>query len=132
MPEDRLIVAAGFGMRREVGTSELVALFNSALAQSGLERDAISCFATLTDRTALPAFRAAVIHFGAATRIVTRGEMARVKHRIVTHSPEVERLYGVGSVAEAVALIAAGSDSQILLPRIVSPAATCALAAPPA
>jgi cobalt-precorrin 5A hydrolase len=36
--------------------------------------------------------------------------------------------YGVGSVAEAAALACAGPDARLLVPRIASARATCAIA----
>ena len=45
-----------------------------------------------------------------------------------THSPRVQALHGVGSVAEAAALAAAGPGARLLLSRIASERVTCALA----
>ena len=122
------MMAAGFGLRREVDTAEIVALFRRALEESGVTGEEITCFATLQDRASVPAFRAAALHFRIDTRPVGRRDIAQVKHRVVTQSERIEKLYGVGSVAEAVALVAAGEASRLILPRIASGAATCAIA----
>jgi cobalt-precorrin 5A hydrolase len=47
---------------------------------------------------------------------------------ILTHSPRIQALHGVGSIAEASALAAAGKNARLLLSRIASPRVTCALA----
>jgi len=50
------------------------------------------------------------------------------KDDLLTHSPLVEALTGVGSVAEAAALVGAGPGSVLLGPRLASARATCAIA----
>lgn len=122
------MIAAGFGMRREVDTAELVALFERALREAGLDGANVACFATLRDRAGEPAFCGIALRFGVAARAVDTAEMARVTQRLATHSARVERLHGVGSVAEAAALVAAGVEARLVLPRIASKAATCAIA----
>jgi hypothetical protein len=47
---------------------------------------------------------------------------------LLTHSARVKALTGVGSVAEAAALVGAGPGSVLLGPRIASARATCAIA----
>ena len=47
---------------------------------------------------------------------------------MVTRSARIEALRGVGSLAEAAALAAAGPQGRLVLPRIASAGATCALA----
>jgi cobalt-precorrin 5A hydrolase len=37
-----------------------------------------------------------------------------------TQSPRIARLHGTGSVAEACAIVAAGRDARIVIPRIIS------------
>jgi cobalt-precorrin 5A hydrolase len=50
------------------------------------------------------------------------------KRELLTHSPRVEALTGLGSVAEAAALVGAGPASALLGPRIANARATCAVA----
>jgi cobalt-precorrin 5A hydrolase len=45
-----------------------------------------------------------------------------------TRSLRTERLFGVPSVAEAAALAGAGADPMLIVPRIASQGATCAVA----
>ncbi|WP_084484877.1 cobalamin biosynthesis protein [Methylosinus sp. LW3] len=50
------------------------------------------------------------------------------KDELLTRSPRVEALTGVGSVAEAAALVGAGTGSRLLGPRLASAGVTCAIA----
>ncbi|WP_400766306.1 cobalamin biosynthesis protein [Methylosinus sporium] len=50
------------------------------------------------------------------------------KGELLTRSPRVEALTGVGSVAEAAALVGAGAGSRLLGPRLGSAGLTCAIA----
>ncbi len=53
------------------------------------------------------------------------------KGAAATHSPRVQAMFGVGSVAEAAALVGAGPGSRLLAPRIATSYVACALAAGP-
>jgi cobalt-precorrin 5A hydrolase len=59
--------------------------------------------------------------------LVEQADLARVGNH-ATHSRRVAQLTGVGSVAEAAALAAAGPKARLLVPRIVVGDVTCALA----
>lgn len=50
------------------------------------------------------------------------------RDELLTRSPRVEALTGVGSVAEAAALVGAGRGSLLLGPRVANARATCAIA----
>ena len=50
------------------------------------------------------------------------------KATAATHSPRVQAMFGVGSVAEAAALVGAGPNSRLVAPRVTTPVAACALA----
>ncbi len=113
------MVIAGFGCRAEA-THES---FRSALAATGMRPDAL----------AVPEDRAAVIaSFAEAERLPV--------HRIAadrltgidtpTRSAVSMAARGVGSVAEAVALAAAGPGARITIARVISSdrMATCAIA----
>jgi cobalt-precorrin 5A hydrolase len=50
------------------------------------------------------------------------------RHDVVTRSPRVEAMIGVGSVAEAAALSGAGPRSTLVAPRTATERLTCAIA----
>ena len=47
---------------------------------------------------------------------------------LLTHSPRVEAMFGVGSLVEALALAAAGEGSRLLAPRLATERLACAIA----
>lgn len=122
------MIAAGFGLRRAATAEDLTILFARACALAGVGADAVACLATIEERACLPAFQQAAERLGISTRSVARSELAAVGDRIATRSERVQALYGVGSVAEAAALVAAGDGASLLLNRISTDRATCALA----
>jgi cobalt-precorrin 5A hydrolase len=78
-----------------------------------------------------PGIRAIAETFRIALIIVPELELIAANDRVDTHSERVTALAGVGSVAEAAALAAAGPASKLIVPRLIVGAATCALAASP-
>ncbi|MGA9601616.1 MAG: cobalamin biosynthesis protein, partial [Methylocystis sp.] len=48
---------------------------------------------------------------------------------LLTHSPRVEAMFGLGSLVEALALAAAGEGSRLLAPRLATDRLACAIAA---
>ncbi len=126
MTPPRLV--AGIGFRRATTTAEIVALLNRALAEAGLASEQLTAIATAADRAGEPAIREAAAAFGLAPCGIEADALAAADQRGITRSERVEALRGVGSLAEAAALAAAGPEAVLTLPRIASPGATCALA----
>lgn len=122
------MIAAGFGMSGRVEPETLVALFGQVLERAGLDAAAVSCAATVAARQDLPAFRAAMARLGLPVRAVSAAELEAAGGRVATASPRILARHGVGSLAEAAALAAAGEGARLLAPRRVLGAATCALA----
>ncbi len=123
--ESRLV--AGLGFRRGAQAADIVALIGRALAAAGLG-DRLVAIATAADRAAEPAIREAAAAFGLVPLALDADALVRADHRVPTRSVRIERLRGVGSLAEAAALAAAGEAGHLALARIVGPGATCALA----
>lgn len=121
---------AGIGFRRATTAAEIVALLRRALGEAGIAPERLAALATAADRADEPAIRAAAAAFGLVPTALDAATLASVDARVVTRSPRIEASRGVGSVAEAAALACAGPGAHLLLPRIASAGATCALAAP--
>ncbi|MDP4002417.1 cobalamin biosynthesis protein [Methylobacterium sp. NEAU K] len=121
-------LVAGIGFRRGTGADEIAALIARALEEVGAGRSHLAAVATAADRAGEPAIRQAAAEFGLAPRPVEAAALAACDARVVTRSHRIERLRGIGSLAEAAALAAAGPKSRLALLRIVSAGATCALA----
>jgi cobalt-precorrin 5A hydrolase len=130
-------VIAGIGFRRGTPAAEIVALLRRALRESQARESQVpgeaasrtlGALATGADRADEPACREAALAFGLVPLGVTPEALAAVDARVPTRSPRIERLRGIGSLAEAAALAAAGDGARLILPRIASAGATCALA----
>ena len=123
-------LVAGIGFRRSTGADEIAALIARALGLVGADRSDLAVIATAADRAVEPAIRGAASRFGLSPFPVDAQALTARDGQVVTRSDRVERLRGVGSLAEAAALAAAGPASRLALPRIASGGATCALAIP--
>lgn len=116
------MVIAGFGCRAEATRES----FRSALAATGRRPDAL----------AVPEDRAAVIaSFAEAEGLAVLRIAADLLIGVdtPTHSTVSMAARGVGSVAEAAALAAAGQGARIIVTRVISSdrMATCAIAQGP-
>ena len=116
------MIVAGFGFR----SSATVESFTDALVRA--EGPAPDLLATLDSKSETTAFAAFCLSQNLPLRTVSMGDAERQKTQ--TSSESSQAAYGVGSVAEACALAAAGPGARLLGPRAVSGdrLATCALA----
>ena len=107
---------AGFGMRATAGEDSL----RAALAVAG-GADLLA---------ALPQHAARVRALADALGLPFRGVAGIAGMPTLTQSPRVQAQFGTGSVAEAVALAAAGPGATLTAPRATAPdgVATCAIA----
>jgi cobalt-precorrin 5A hydrolase len=123
-------IVAGIGFRRATPPAEIIALLHRALGEAGLAPGRLAAIATAADRAAEPAIREAAAAFGLTPTALDADDLTAVDARVVTRSERIEASRGVGSVAEAAALACAGAAARLVLPRIASAGATCALADP--
>lgn len=124
-------VVAGIGLRRAAEAHEVVALIRQALGMAGAAEAWLAAVATVEDRAREPAAIAAAAAFGLAATGIAPEAIRAADARVETRSARIEATRGVGSVAEAAALALAGERGFLLLPRIASANATCALALAP-
>ncbi|ACK86406.1 cobalamin biosynthesis protein [Methylorubrum extorquens] len=113
-------LVAGIGFRRGTPAAEIVALLGRALGEAA----SVKLWALATANRADEPARA----FGLVALGVAPEALAAIDVRVPTRSPRIEQLRGVGSLAEAAVLAAAGVEARLILPRIASAGATCALA----
>lgn len=119
------MIALGIGLSSAADGAAIAALARRVLARAGLEA---SVLAVPDWRADLPAVAEAARLTGLPVAPVSRAAMQAVDAAVVTRSPENLARYGVGSIAEAAALVAAGRGARLLVPRLVEAGATCALA----
>lgn len=125
------MIAAGIGCKRGAPASDIEAAIHAALSGAQIGADALDVIATIEAKNDEPGIRAAAKKFGIALIIVPALQLAASTDRVKTHSERVSALIGVGSVAEAAALAAAGCAGKLIVPRLIVGTATCALAASP-
>jgi cobalt-precorrin 5A hydrolase len=122
------MIVAGIGCRRGASAAAVETAIMAALAARGLGTDRLAAVATSNSKGKEPGIKAAAAALGVPFVTVAQGELEAAGHGIATKSQRVLALTGVGSVAEAAALAAAGSGAQLVAQRVIVGAVTCALA----
>ncbi len=123
------MIAAGIGCKRGAPASDIEAAIRAALVRANIGADALDVIATIEAKSGEVGIRTAAERLGLSLIIVPELELAAAGDRIQTRSERVMAVAGVGSVAEAAALAAAGPAGRLIVPRLVLGVATCALAA---
>lgn len=122
------MMVAGVGFRRSVAAQEIVTLVDQALVRAGLDHGALHRLATAASLADLPAFREAARRLAVEAAAIDGETLRLTAPAVRTRSERSLAAYGVGSVAEAAALGGAGPKATLVLERIASANATCALA----
>ncbi|MBW4022800.1 MAG: cobalamin biosynthesis protein [Proteobacteria bacterium] len=116
------MIFAGIGCRTGVPADAVVALVREALP-GGAAALAVPEF-----RRDEPGIADAATALGLPILWIDRAALKGEQGRCLTRSARAEAEVGLGSVAEAAALAAAGPGSRLILPRIALGGVTCALA----
>ena len=104
---------AGLGFRQGVEVAALREALDAAGGHHGL-----AALATISDKAATAALVSLAGELGLPIRTVAADRLTDIE--TVTRSERIAAAFGVGSVAEAVALIAAGRNARIVSSRVVS------------
>jgi len=128
----RALVVAGLGSRRACEAHEIVALVGEAIDRArnhaGIGRCRVTALAAPAFKKDERALLDAATDLGLPLLWIEEAAMHAAEPRCETRSDRALEATGFASVAEAAALAAAGPGSRLILPRINSAAATCALA----
>ena len=124
-------LALGVGCERGAAPEEVVALAHQALADAGLASGAVAGVFSLDLKADEPALHVLAAELGVPARFFDAAELEAETPRLATPSEAVFREVGVHGVAEGAALAAVGSDGALVLPKIKSARATCAIACAP-
>ena len=119
---------AGVGTERGAPPEEVVALIAGTLAAHDLAPAALAAIASIDIKADEPALHAAAAHFGVPLRLFAAAELAAERDRLPNPSAIVEAETGTPGVAEAAALKA----GRLLVPKLKSRRATCAIGLAPA
>jgi cobalt-precorrin 5A hydrolase len=130
MGGDKAMIVAGLGFRRSAAAEEIVTLVELALVRAALPHDALAKLGTIEALADLPAFTEAARRLAVPAMAVGERDLSSAAPRVRTQSARSVAAHGVGSVAEAAALAAAGPGATLVLERIASTSVTCALARP--
>jgi cobalt-precorrin 5A hydrolase len=130
MGGDEAVIVAGVGFRRSAAADEIVILVELALKRAALTHDALAKLGTIEALADLPAFIEAAHRLAVAAIAVGERDLSAAAPRVRMQSARSLAAHGVGSVAEAAALAAAGPGATLVLERVASTFVTCALARP--
>lgn len=122
------MIALGIGCRRNASAEEIEAVIAQALGAASLSIAAVSVIATEHDKADEPGLIEAARRLGRPLRGIVVDELAKMSDLVATRSARVQQLKGVPSVAETAALAAIGRGGRLIVARVASAAATCALA----
>jgi cobalt-precorrin 5A hydrolase len=120
------MIVAGLGSRRGVSVDAVLSAIRAAAGTHGLPVGRIGLLATGEAKSGETAFAEAALHLGLPLEIVS--EVSLAAQHTPTRSTASLEAAGVGSMAEAAALAAAGDGAKLLGPRSVLGPVTCAIA----
>jgi cobalt-precorrin 5A hydrolase/precorrin-3B C17-methyltransferase len=117
-----LSLVAGVGASTGAPAAAVADLLEATLETAGLARASVAEVATLDRKAREPAFQA----LGLPMRVFTAPALREVQ--VPTPSAVVARAVGTPSVAEAAALLAAGTGGELVVPKQANAVATVAIA----
>jgi cobalt-precorrin 5A hydrolase len=121
-------VAVGLGCRKDTPPQSIVALVREALARLPEAPGDVRLYSS-ERKSQEPGLREAATALGYSLVFLSDVDLSAVKARIVTRSAKVREVTGLDSVAEAAALAGGGARTEIVVPRLTSAGAACAIAA---
>ena len=122
------VLALGVGAELGAPEEALQELVEAGLAANGLATAAVACVVSLDLKAAEPAVHAVADRLGVPARFLPAARLREVTDRLTSRSEIVFRETGCWGVAEAAALVAAGPDGHLLVPKRKGTRVTCAVA----
>ena len=121
------VLTIGIGCERGTDPAEVEELITSTLAAHNLSPLAVACHASIDVKED----EAAISPLG-NVRFFTAEQLRAESHKLQNPSAIVEAEVGTPGVAEAAALAAAGAQATLIVAKVKSKRATCAIAMAPA
>lgn len=128
VPRDCVPLAIGVGCKANCPAEAISALVRRALTLARFEGPAT--LYTIEGKRSEPGLALAAAQLDLPLVFLPLRALQAISARTQTRSPRVLALFGVPSVAETAALAGAGLASKLIVPRIESGGATCAVARP--
>jgi cobalt-precorrin 5A hydrolase len=119
--------AVGIGCRPGASAEAITRLVSEAGKRAGVEVSGLHTAASVLN----PALAEAAARLGLPLRRHDEAALARVASGVASHSPRVAARFGVGSVAEAAALVGAGEGATLIVPKFSADGVSCAVAEAP-
>lgn len=126
------VLAIGAGCERGCNPNELVDLVDDVLTRHGLAPQSLACLVSLDLKADEPAMHALAARLKVPFRVFDRDALAAETARLASPSEIVAREVGLAGVAEAAALAAVGPQGRLIVDKVKSARATCAVALAPA
>jgi cobalt-precorrin 5A hydrolase len=122
------MIIAGIGCGRETSSEDIISLISVTLANFGIARENLTAIATETSKADERGIADAARSLSLLIVRCPIADLGRVADRVLTRSLRVQEIKGVPSIAEASALVAAGSNARLLGARLTANKVTCAIA----
>ncbi|TNM60510.1 cobalamin biosynthesis protein [Aliirhizobium smilacinae] len=122
------MIVAGLGCRKGSTREELLSALDAACTEAGISRSSIAALATGDIKREEPGILQLAETLGLPLHIVNDDALMDAEPRTKTVSRHSLAKTLSSSLSEAAALAVAGERSEIIVPRLISKGATCALA----
>lgn len=122
------VLALGVGCERNADAEELITLASQTLNNAGLAAGAVGCVVSIDLKADEAAVRALAGHLGVPARFFTAAQLEEQTGRLATPSDVVFQETGCHGVSEGSALAAVGAMGSLVVPKVKSVRATCAIA----
>lgn len=123
------MIIAGLGCRKGSSADDLLSALDAACAAANVSRDTVTALATGEIKREEPGMLELAAKLKLDLHIVDDDTLLSVEDRTKTVSRHSLAKTLSSSLSEAAALAVAGERSEIIVPRLISNGATCALAA---
>lgn len=121
-------VAIGVGCERNARPVELIRLVQTTLSDHGIARDSIAGVYSLDLKADEPAMQELARWLGVPFRVFDAARLEAEAPRLANPSDAVFAEVGCHGVSEGAALAAAGPEATLIVPKVKSERATCAMA----
>ena len=122
------MIVAGIGCGRGTSCEDIVSLISVTLSGFGIARESLTAIATETSKADQRGIAGAARSLSVPIVRCPVTDLGRVADQVLTRSLRVLQIKGVPSIAEASALVAAGSNARLLGARVAANRVTCAIA----